>query len=44
VTIPRPSTIYDNTDEIEAELAAEEQAAEDFEREKAELLERRARR
>jgi uncharacterized protein (DUF433 family) len=35
---------YDNTDEIEAELAAEEQAAEDFEREKAELLERRARR
>lgn len=32
---------YDRTDEIEAELAAEDQAAEDFERRKAELLERR---
>jgi uncharacterized protein (DUF433 family) len=35
---------YDNPDEIEAELAAEEQAGADFEREKAELLEKRARR
>jgi uncharacterized protein (DUF433 family) len=33
---------YDNRDEIEAELAAEDQAAEDFEREKAELLAKRA--
>jgi uncharacterized protein (DUF433 family) len=33
---------YDNAGEIEAELAAEEQAAEDFEREKAELLAKRA--
>ena len=33
---------YDNTGEIEAELAAEEQAAVDFEREKAELLAKRA--
>ena len=29
---------YDRTNEIEAELAAEDQAAEDFERRKAELL------
>jgi uncharacterized protein (DUF433 family) len=35
---------YDNKDEIEAELAAEDQAAADFEREKAGLLEKRARR
>jgi uncharacterized protein (DUF433 family) len=35
---------YANTGEIEAELAAEEQAAEDFEREKAEALAERARR
>jgi uncharacterized protein (DUF433 family) len=33
---------YDNTVEIEAELAAEEQAGADFEREKAELLAKRA--
>ena len=33
---------YDNTGEIDAELAAEEQAAADFEREKAELLAKRA--
>jgi uncharacterized protein (DUF433 family) len=33
---------YDNTGEIEAELAAEEQAAVDFERERAELLAKRA--
>lgn len=33
---------YDNPSEIEAELAAEEQAAVDFEREKAELLAKRA--
>jgi uncharacterized protein (DUF433 family) len=35
---------YDHPAEIEAELAAEEQAAEDFEREKAEALAERARR
>ena len=33
---------YENRDEIEAELADEEQAAADFERHKAELLARRA--
>ena len=33
---------YDHTDEIEAELAAEDQAAEDFEHRKAELLAKRA--
>jgi len=33
---------YDHTDEIEAELAAEDQAGEDFERRKAELLAKRA--
>ena len=35
---------YDNRDEIEAELAAEDQAADDFERRKAELLAKRGRR
>ena len=33
---------YDHTDEIEAEIAAEDQAGEDFERRKAELLAKRA--
>jgi uncharacterized protein (DUF433 family) len=33
---------YDNRDEIEAELAAEDQADDDFERRKAELLAKRA--
>ena len=33
---------YDNRDEIEAELAAEDQAAGDFERQKAEHLAKRA--
>ena len=33
---------YDHADEIEAELAAEDQAAEDFERRKAEILAKRA--
>lgn len=33
---------HDHKDEIEAELAAEDQAAEDFERRKAELLAKRA--
>jgi len=33
---------YDHTDEIEAELAADDQAAEDFERRKAELLAKHA--
>jgi hypothetical protein len=33
---------YDHTDEIEAELAAEDQAAGDFERRKAGLLAKRA--
>jgi uncharacterized protein (DUF433 family) len=33
---------YENRDEIEAELAAEEQDAADFERRKAELLAKRA--
>jgi uncharacterized protein (DUF433 family) len=35
---------YDNKAEIEAELAAEDQAADDFERQKAEHLAKRARR
>lgn len=33
---------YDHTEEIEAELVAEDQAAEDFERRKAEILAKRA--
>ena len=33
---------YDNRDEIEAELAAENQAADDFERRKAELIAKRS--
>jgi uncharacterized protein (DUF433 family) len=33
---------FDNPDEIDAELAAEEKAAQDFERDKAELMARRA--
>jgi uncharacterized protein (DUF433 family) len=33
---------YENKDEIEAELAAEDQAADDFERRKAELIAKRA--